>query len=163
MLVARALLNFIRDLVAHFERDCSMMRPVAEYQSQYVAIIVLLRSVGHVFVKVDCADGERRVWSKTQWASWKGEPIFGDFIEPTRNVLLKEFRGGLQPHSVAFGTKAVVANPSAPDGTSEVASFDAREVRDFLDRPVLPKLHEAIAFWDRCLCEAEARFGTSQS
>ena len=52
MLVARAQLNFIRDLLARFERDDSMMRPAADYQSQYVAIIALLRSVGHVFEKV---------------------------------------------------------------------------------------------------------------
>ncbi|RTL89281.1 MAG: hypothetical protein EKK29_03190 [Hyphomicrobiales bacterium] len=81
MLVARAQLNFIRDLVARFERDDSMMRPVADYHSQYVAIIALLRSVGHVFEKVDCTDAGRRAWSKARWSIWKQEPIFGDFIE----------------------------------------------------------------------------------
>lgn len=60
MLVARIQLNFIHDLVARFQRDDSTMRPVADYQSQYVAIIALLRSVGHVFEKVDCTDTDRR-------------------------------------------------------------------------------------------------------
>ena len=159
MLVARAQLNFIRDLVARFERDDSMMRPVADYQSQYVAIIALLRSVGHVFEKVDCTDADRRAWSNAQWSTWKREPIFGDFIEPTRNALLKEFQGGLQLRSDAFGPIAVVADPAVPGGVSHVAGFDAREVRDFLGRPVLPNLHAAIAFWDRSLREAEAAFG----
>lgn len=159
MLVARAQLNFIRDLVARFERDDSMMRPVADYQSQYVAIIALLRSVGHVFEKVDCTDAGRRAWSKARWPTWKREPIFGDFIEPTRNALLKEFQGGLQLRSDAFGPIAVVADPSVPGGMSHVAGFDAREVRDFKGRLVLPNLHDAVAFWDRCLREAEAAFG----
>ncbi|QUT04513.1 hypothetical protein KFK14_15845 [Sphingobium phenoxybenzoativorans] len=163
MLVARAQLNFVRDLVARFQRDDSMMRPVADYQSQYVAIIALLRSVGHVFEKVDCADTDRRAWSKVQWPAWKRDPIFGDFIEPTRNALLKEFQGGLQLRSEAFGPIAVVADPSVPGGVSHVAGFDAREVRDLMGRPVLPNLHAAMAFWDRCLKEAEAAFGESSA
>lgn len=158
-LVARAQLNFIRDLVARFERDDSTMRPIADYQSQYVAIIALLRSVGHVFEKVDCTDASRRAWTKARWPTWKQEPIFGDFIEPARNALLKEFQGGLQLHSNAFGPIAIVADPSMPAGVSHVAGFDAREVRDHLGRPVLANLHAAVAFWDRCLTEAETAFG----
>jgi hypothetical protein len=161
MLVARAQLDFIRDLVARFAQDDSMMRPVADYQSQYVAIIALLRSVGHVFDKVDCVDAERRTWGRARWSSWKQDPIFGAFIEPTRNALLKEFQGGLQLRSAAFGPSAVVADPSMPDGFSHVAAFDAREVRDLMGRPVLPQLHAAMAFWDRCLKEAETAFGES--
>jgi hypothetical protein len=159
MLVARAQLNFIAELVARFERDESVMRAVADHQSQYIAIIALLRSVGHVFEKVDCSDAGRREWSKAQWRTWKQEPIFGDFIEPTRNALLKEFQGGLQLHSDAFGSIAVVADPSMPGGASRVAAFDAREFRDLAGRPVLPQIHAALAFWDRCLREAEAQFG----
>ena len=158
MLVARAQLDFIRELIARFERDDSMMRPVADYQSQYVAIIALLRSVGHVFEKVDCTDASRRAWSRTQWSVWKQELIFGNFIEPTRNALLKEFQGGLQLRSDAFGPVAVVVDPSMPGGVSHVAGFDPRAMRDLMNRPVLPNLHAAVAFWDRCLKEAEAAF-----
>ncbi|MDY4379644.1 hypothetical protein SOV92_17735 [Pectobacterium brasiliense] len=159
MLVARAQLNLIRDLVARFKRRDSVMRPVTEYQSQYIAIIALLRSVGHVFEKVDCTDPERRLWSKKQWSSWKQKPIFKKFIEPTRNALLKEFQGGLQLSSSSFGPIAVVADPSVPDGVSCVAGFDALEFRDLLGRPVMTNLHDAIDFWDDCLKEAEAAFG----
>lgn len=163
MLVARAQLAFIRDLVARFAQDDSMMRPVADYQSQYVAIIALLRSVGHVFDKVDCSDAERRAWGRARWSTWKQDPIFGTFIEPTRNALLKEFQGGLQLRSAAFRPTAVVADPSMPDGFSHVAAFDAREARDLAGKPVLPQLHAAIAFWDRCLKEAESAFGESST
>jgi hypothetical protein len=163
MLVARAQLNFIRDLVARFERDDGAMRPVADYQSQYVAIIALLRSVGHVFEKVDCADAVRRAWNKAQWSTWKQEPIFGDFIEPTRNALLKEFQGGLQLRSGAFDPIAIVVDPAVPGGVSHVAGFKVLEVRDIMGRSVLPKFHAAIAFWDRCLKEAEAAFGETSA
>lgn len=163
MLVARAQLDFIRDLVVRFERDDSMMRPVANYQSQYVAIIALLRSVGHVFEKVDCTDARQRAWSKAQWLIWKQKPIFCDFIEPTRNALLKEFRGGLELRSGAFGPIAVVADPGVRSGASHLTGFDPREVRDLLGRPVLPQFHAAIAFWDHCLKEAEAAFGETSA
>ena len=159
MLVARAQLNFIRELLARFERDDSVMRPVADHQSQYIAIIALLRSVGHVFEKVDCVEPDRRDWSRAKWRDWRQEAIFGDFIEPTRNALLKEFQGGLELQSDAFGSVAVMADPSMPDGVSRVAAFDVHQVRDLLGRPVLPQLRAAIAFWDRCLKEAEAAFG----
>lgn len=85
-------------------------------------------------------------------------PDFGDFIEPTRNALLKEFQGGLELQSQVFGSVAVIADPSMPDGVSRVAAFDVHQARDLLGRPVLPQLRAAIAFWDRCLKEAEAAF-----
>lgn len=157
MLVARAQLNFVTDLVARFERNDSIMRPVAEYQSQYIAIIALLRSIGHVFDKVDCTDDLRRTWSAERWREWKQAPIFREFIEPTRNVLLKEFQGGLELRNSAFDTIAVVADAGVPDGVSLVAGFDAAKLCDAEARPILPKIRDALAFWDRCLKEAEAQ------
>ncbi|BAV66490.1 MULTISPECIES: hypothetical protein [Sphingomonadaceae] len=159
MLVARAQLDFIRDLVARFQQDDSMMRPVADFESQYVAIVALLRSVGHVFANVDCHDAARREYSREQWPIWRRDPIFSEFIEPTRNALLKEFQGGLELRSEGFGTIAVVVDPTMPGNVAHVAAFNAREVRDRLGRPVLPNFHAAIAFWDRCLSQAETAFG----
>lgn len=158
MLVSRAQLSFIRDLVASFERNDSMMQPVVYYQSQYVAIIALLRSVGHVFEKVDCSEPARQAWSKAQWLRWRQEPIFREFIEPTRNSLLKEFRGGLQFFRESFGPGAVITDPTMHDGVSEVVSFDVGKLRDLMGRPVLPNLYAGIEFWDRCLKEAELEF-----
>lgn len=117
-----------------------------------------MRSVGHVFEKVDCVDPERLTWSKAQWGAWRKEPIFSEFIEPTRNLLLKEFRGGLQIQSEAFGQIAIVADPSAPGGASRITAFDARQAVDLLGRPVVPLLNQAIAFWDQRIGEAEEAF-----
>ncbi len=92
-------------------------------------------------------------------ATTSPSPDFADFIEPTRNTLLKEFEGGLQLRSDAFGLIAAVTDAAVPGGVSHVAAFDAREIRDLKGKPVLPQLHAAMAFWDRCLSEAEADFG----
>ena len=159
MLVARAQLNFIADLIARFAYNDGVMRPVVDYQSQYVAIIALLRSVGHVFEKVDCIALDRRNWCKAQWPSWKQEAIFREFIEPSRNALLKEFQGGLQLHDGGFPHTAAVFDPSTPGGVSMVAAFNASEVRDSIGKPVLPQLYAAVEFWDHRLREAEVTFG----
>ncbi|MBS0598839.1 MAG: hypothetical protein JSR92_16310 [Proteobacteria bacterium] len=158
-LVARVQLEFVRDLVALFERDDNMMQPVAVYQSQYIAIIALLRSVGHVFEKVDCVEAVRRAWCRQRWKVWNQNPVFSQFIEPTRNDLLKEFAGGLELNCDAIGVAAIVADPSMPRGACQVVSFDPRKFRDRNGRSVLQQLHAAIAFWNECLAEAERQFG----
>jgi len=159
-LVARVQLEFIRDLVAQFVREDAVARPVVDYQSQYIAIVALLRSVGHVFDKVDCASAPRRSWSQQHWAAWKQKPILKNFIEPARNDLLKEFRGGLQLQNVAFGDVAIAADPSMPTGVSRLAAFDASQFRDGLGRAVVPLLRESIEFWDQFLHEAELAFAS---
>lgn len=73
MLVARAQLNFIRDLVARFERGDRVMRPLADFQSQYVAVTTLLRSVDHGSEEGDRAGTDRHAWSKARWTTWKAE------------------------------------------------------------------------------------------
>ncbi|RUM96799.1 hypothetical protein EET67_16350 [Pseudaminobacter arsenicus] len=159
MLAARAQLDFINSLVARFQRRDSVMQPLIVFQSQYIAIIALLRSVGHVFEKVDCDTSEREVWGNRKWAEWKRVPIFRSFIEPRRNDLLKEFKGGLEFRDSGFSTPAIVADPSMPGMTSIVTTLEAAELRDANGRLILPQVHEAVAFWDRCLAEAEAAFG----
>ncbi|WP_332754044.1 hypothetical protein [Sphingomonas sp. LB2R24] len=156
MLVARAQLNYVEDLVARFARDDGQMQPIAVRQSQYVAIVAMLRSVGHVFDKMDCTDEARRRWSAHQWKAWRREPIFADFIEPNRNALLKEFRGGLELSNDAFGDVAVTIDPTVPGMVSLLASFDAAKARDADGRLIMPLFHKAIEFWDGHLAEAES-------
>lgn len=156
VLVARAQLDFVTELVARFECSSNTMGAVADYQSRYIAIIALLRSVGHVFEKIDCTSPASKSWCATRWQVWKRAPIFAEFIEPTRNALLKEFHGGLQLNSAAFGSVAIGTDASAAGGLSRFSSFDATQLLNGSGQPILPKIHEALAFWDRCLREAEA-------
>ena len=158
-LAARAQLDFTRELVSRFLRDDQVAQPVVVFQSQYIAIVALLRSVGHVFEKVDCAASpERRTWCKDKWKVWGQEQVFKEFIEPTRNTLLKEFRGGLEIQSAALGSPAFMADPLAPSGVTRLTVFDARQFRDPQGKEVIPQLRAAINFWDRCLREAEVAF-----
>ncbi|NTF34127.1 hypothetical protein [Rhizobium skierniewicense] len=158
MLVARAQLDFIKTIVAQFERPSNMMQPIIVFQSQYIAIITLLRSVGHVFEKVDCDTPERKTWGRIKWSEWQKVPIFQNFIEPKRNDLLKEFRGGLELSNVAFDPPAVMFDHSMPDMVSIVTAMDARSLKNAEGRLVMPDIHEAIAFWNLCLRDAEAAF-----
>lgn len=162
MLVARAQLDFVRTLVARFAREDSVMQPMADYQAQYIAIVAMLRSIGHVFDKVDSRLAGRTDWSRDRWKVWKQDPIFADFIEPTRDALLKEFEGGLELRGDAFGAPAVVVDVTAPGGTSLLVSFEPTKALDLRGRPVLPLFCAAMTFWDRCLSEAEAEFSKAR-
>jgi len=154
-LVARAQLNLVRRLVADFERRRSSMQDLSQVQSTHIAITALLRSIGHVFAKVDCADAEKARWARERWPEWSRDPIFRDFIEPGRNALLKEFGGLLGEDSEALGNVAVVADPGVPGGVRQVIDFRAEAATDLRGEPIVPQMHSAIAFWERNLREAE--------
>lgn len=157
MLTARTQWDFVCDLVARFEYPNRDMGHQVDYQSQYIAIVAMLRSIGHTFYKVDAKpDPARRAWADAAWKLWEQETIFSSFIEPTRNRLMKEFRHGLQVQTEAFTMVGAVADPSFPGGAARVATFDPHQARDLDNRPVLPLFKEALSFWDRCLKEAEA-------
>lgn len=157
MLTARTQWKFVSDLVARFEQPSHDLRHQVDFQSLYIAIVAMLRSIGHTFYKVDAKpDPARRAWADAAWSKWEQEPIFSDFIDPARNKLLKEFQHGLQLQSEAFTLVAAVADPSFPNGAARVASFDPYQARDLDNRLVLPLFKEALNFWDRCLKEAEA-------
>src|SRR5215204_7808186 len=95
MLVARAQLNVVEEMLAEFANPPQTTQLLALVQAQHVAIVTLLRAVGHVLEKVDADTPARKAWLLSAWKTWKTEPIFANFIELNRNQLLKEFRGGL--------------------------------------------------------------------
>ena len=158
MLVAQEQLLFVRRMVATFETYTSTMLLIVAVQSEYIAIVVMLRAVGHTFESVDCDTPEKVRWGKDAWKSWQKEPIFADFITPTRDTLLKEFRGGLTLTNEAFGSIAIVANAGMPGGIEMRAGFDPERLTSSDGNPVMPKIRQALAFWDRRLGEAEAAF-----
>src|SRR5829696_1242262 len=96
MLVAGAQLNVVEEMLALV-------------QAQHVAIVTLLRAVGHVLEKVDADTPARKAWLLSAWNTWKTEPIFANFIELNRNQLLKEFRGGLGLKNPALTHTGVAA------------------------------------------------------
>ena len=65
----------------------------------WTAGVAIARSVGHV-LKIDAAADpqiERRL--NQRWPQWKEEPIFKNFIEDERNLILKEGAGGFATSS----------------------------------------------------------------
>lgn len=157
MLVARAQLDLVRSFLAEFAGPTSDMRSIALLRAQYVAVVVTLRSVGHVLLKVDADTPAKERWLKARWDAWKVEPIFADFIEPGRNVLLKEARGLLDFSDASVSSPAVVTDPVMPDMVSLLVDFDAAAHRTNR-RPTLELFREAVQFWDTRVREAEQAF-----
>lgn len=158
MLTARVQLDRVEELLAEFTRDDGAMRPLALYQAQHLAILAMLRSVGHVLAKVDADTPARKRWLDERWSLWKREPIFREFIDFERNRLLKEFRGGIDPRHPAIVAKAAVADPLYPAGASLVVAVDVGQLQAADGTALLDRLREAIAYWGRNVAEAEAAF-----
>lgn len=158
MLTARVQLERVEELLAEFSRDDGEMRPLALYQAQHLAVLAMLRSVGHVLAKVDADTPARKKWLDESWSRWKREPIFRDFIELERNRLLKEFRGGIDRGDPAVLTKGAIADLLYPAGASLVVAVDVGRLQAADGTNLLGRLREAIAYWRRNLSEAEAAF-----
>lgn len=159
-LVSRVQLDFVKQILAEFTRSSSLMRPVALLQAQHVAIVVTLRAVGHVLKDVDANTPDKRAWLAQRWPNWQAEPIFSGFIKRDRDNLLKEFRGFLDLRTTAFGSPAVVADPTTPEGVAFHVGFEPDELLTTDGRKAVPLMREAVAFWDRHLTEAEQAFAS---
>ena len=146
MLVAREQLDFVQRLVAQFGHQSTDAEPLTIYQAQYIAIVAMLRSIGQVFEKVDCDNAEKKAWAKSEWPKWKRESIFKDFIEPARNLLLKQFRGGLTLRNPGISGHALTGAAA-----SNVVWIDPDQREDSEGEKIMPRIHEAIRFWDRVL------------
>lgn len=160
-LVARAQLNFVEQTLADFIRPLSVTRPIALLQAQHVAIVVSLRAIGHVLKEVDADTPAKQVWLANQWPRWQAEPIFTQFIKPSRDNFLKEFRGFLDIKSGAFGSPMAVADPTMPTGVTFHVNFDPENLLTTDQRKAVPLLRHAVRFWDERLKLAEQAFMTA--
>jgi hypothetical protein len=160
MLTARIQLDRVEELLAEFTRNDGEMRPLALYQAQHLAMLAMLRSVGHVLDKVDADTPARKKWLDERWSHWKREAIFREFIDFARNRLLKEFRGGIDANDPAIVAKGAVADPVYPAAATLLVAVDVDRLRTADGANLLVRLREAIAYWRRNLSEAEAAFET---
>ena len=157
MLVARAQLELAESFIGEFAQHTSEMRSLALLRAQHVAATVTLRSVGHVLQKVDADTPGKRAWLEERWKEWRAKPIFANFIEPGRNVLLKEARGLLAFDDPSVGTPAAVVDPAAPGMVDLRVAFDPGAHRTG-GKPTLGLFREAVAFWDVRVATAERTF-----
>ena len=132
---------------------------------QYFALVALLRAVGHVLDKADGGKNERvKAASNARFAEMKADrescPLFFEFIEAERNLILKEYNplGEMcSPTPVLIASDGSVRLPDAqpfPMFIFESGRFNGQDGRDLAA--------EAIAFWDEYLGDIELEcFGKS--
>lgn len=69
-----------------------------EYRVLWVAVVALLRGIGHALHKVDGEDPGLRSAINEAWKRWQADreqhAIFWDFIERERNNVLKQYEHG---------------------------------------------------------------------
>lgn len=130
-------------------RDCHFamqeLRVAAEgreWRLRWVAVITLLRVVGHVLGKVDSerssylADAIQSHWARVK-AAPSGHVIFHDFIERERNTILKEYDT----------SERIVASI---DGGQQFGLLIGAHIIEPLDA-----VRQAIGWWERLLTEIE--------
>lgn len=155
MLVARELLKLINSMVIELRDGGQVAVPEATVNAQYIAIVCMLRSVGHVLQKADCTSESEKKFLASLWPTWKSEAIFETFIEPARNDLLKEFKNRLRLRGDGIDVMAY-ANPNDPSGATLVVTYEPDDLSDIHDRKVMPLFKQAIEFWEKNLKEIEA-------
>lgn len=133
----------------------------AHFRLFWITCCASLRAIGHVLHNVDAAMGtqELRDAINVSWQSWKAErndhPIFWEFIEQERNLMLKAYDVGYSRQ----GSTMIVPDDTAGEWVSELVSSDlytpmrrgcysGHDARDLV--------REALQWWDRQLNILEA-------
>jgi hypothetical protein len=155
MLAARELLTLIMSMVGEFRQWGRDAVPEATVHAQCIAIVCMLRSVGHVAQKVDCVTLAEARFLQDRWRTWKQDEIFQTFIEPARNDLLKEFKSRLELRRAGV-SRGLYVDPGAPSGMTVAVNFEAGTLTDVHGRQVMPLFEKAVLFWDHRLREIEA-------
>jgi hypothetical protein len=118
----------------------------ATIEAQYVALVVMTRAIGHVLRNVD---GDEAAWEtaiKQRLALNATHPTFKDYLKPTRDKLLKQYRSRiLLPESARLNTAAVVNSLGQPELRVfvRVATLTDEEGRN-----VIAALKAALDFWN---------------
>ena len=125
-------------------------RSEQEFRVHWVALVALLRAVGHVLDKVDAPSSPALRGSVDErWNEWRlnrdEHRIFWEFIEAERNSVLKAYEFGVQP-----GDVSVVAQQ--PQGI-RVFNLDECIFKPLLDGPFEGEdgrdvAHDAISWWE---------------
>jgi hypothetical protein len=158
MLVSRAQLDVVEELLAEFSRPQTFMQSIAVYRAYHIALVSLLRSIGHVLQKVDADTQAKADWLKQVWQSWREEAIFKRFIEPNRNWLLKEYRGALEMRDPAVTSTVFMVDPSARGSVTNAIDLDVNALKTVDGKLLLASFREAVRFWQKHLEEAERAF-----
>lgn len=121
-----------------------------DFRVNWVALIALLRAVGHVLQKVDAASSSAlRKAVDERWDEWRRNRdehrIFWEFIEAERNSLLKMYEFGVQVGDVQILVQA--------DRGAEVFTLDEGLFNPLLNGPFAGEdgrdiARDAISWWE---------------
>lgn len=154
-LQAREVLADCELLLSEF--DVTLQRPI--WRAQWVALVALLRAVGHVLTKVDGkASVPTRAAIHSAWSRLQGtkpEPrIFWEFIEDERNNVLKAyaFAPGVNVTVRLGGVWSNLATGERGTSPGGPASYEPFMNRGpFKGREPTDLYREAIGFWHEYL------------
>lgn len=131
------------------------VRDEQEFRVHWVALVALLRAVGHVLKKVDAAPGSALQGTvRADWSDWqqnrREHSLFWDFINAERNSVLKAYETSVHSGDV----QALVQQA----GTAEVFALDDCIFTPLLDGPFAGEdgrdvARDAIAWWERQLSD----------
>jgi len=154
MLAAREALELTRSMIESFLTPSSNAIPERAVHAEYIAIVCMLRAIGHVLI-ADCDKAPLNVYLKARWGTWGQDPIFKTYIKPTRDDLLKEFKGRRQLPADDGASPRIYASPEP----ITVWHFDPERLRDEGGRLVAPYFRQSLQFWQRAVSDIEAEAG----
>jgi hypothetical protein len=137
-----------QELAKAFQSDTAATRRL-----RWVAVITLLRAVGHALDSVDVRRSPAmKEAAKAAWTRWRQNPfhhlIFHEFIKRERDVVLKEYRFTTGRMAVGEGVKAI-------------GSIGPSTVLVIGDRPysALEAVDAALAWWEAEISQIEHEAG----
>jgi hypothetical protein len=138
-----------QELAKAFQSD-----PAATHRLRWVAVITLLRAVGHALDSVDVRRSPAmKEAAKAAWTRWRQNPlhhlIFHEFIKRERDVVLKEYR--FTTGRMAVGEEAV--KPIESIGPSTVLLIGDRSCS------ALEAVDAALAWWETEISQIEHEAG----
>jgi hypothetical protein len=139
-----------QELTKAFQSDAAAMRRL-----RWIAVITLLRAVGHALDSVDVRRSPAmKEAAKAAWTRWRQNPfqhlIFHEFIKRERDVVLKEYR--FTTGRVAVGE---AVKPIESIGPSTVLLIGDRSYT------ALEAVDAALAWWEAEISQIEREAGAN--
>ena len=130
-----------------------------QWRIHWVAVVTLLRAVGHVLVKVDGEQDNVRQAADRLFREWKSDDpaheIFRELIEKERNSVVKEYAIG-----ISEGPVPVVISFQDPV-TGGLSGYELEPIGENIYRPMMDGFYEgedgrtlielAIEWWEKQL------------
>jgi hypothetical protein len=159
--MANGITNHARQVLGDCKIVVNSIRNDEGNRIKWIAAVVLLRTIGHIFVKVDALESNHA--NKIISSSWaelknsKPEPhIFWNFIEKERNNILKEYRQSvltiIEAESRIDFTRNILPFEMSKDSKSRPPTIKHVIKSGYFDGKLpLELLQEAILFWENYL------------